>query len=113
MIIYKALRGLFVSKQPFSCNMCLLRPSLIKRSYAQSGPTPTFAPKTVNIHRVRGFQWFFHDGLERPRGEFSDEEDEREEAGEESWLSCHLGSAAAPPAQRDEGHLFSTGSQLV
>lgn len=102
-----------VSKHPYNCNTCLLRPSLIKRSYTQSAPSPTFALKPVNIHRVRGFRSFFHDGLERPRGEFSDEEDEREEAGEQRWLSCHLGSAAAPPAQSDEGALLSTGSQLV
>lgn len=104
---------LFVWKHPFSYNRCLLRPNLIKRSNAQTAPTPTFALKTVNIYSVGGFQWFFHDGLESPRGEFSDEEDESEDAGERSWLSCLLGSAAAPPAQRDEGHLFSTGSQLV
>lgn len=108
LIIYKALRGLFVSKYPFSCNTCLLRPRLIRRSYVQSAPSPTFALKPVN--RVRGFCWFFHEGLERPRGEFCDEEDEREEARQQHWLSCHSGSAAAPPALSDQGHLFSTGS---
>lgn len=101
-----------MSKYPHSnthCDICLLRPSLIKRSHAQSVPTPTFAPKTANIHGVVGFRWFFHDGLERPRGEFSDGEDEREEAGERSRLSCHLDSAVAPPVQRGEGETFCFG----